>query len=57
MPRFRMRTNRDFQGRFEAYARDHRMTPEQMQAHDRTRYPDTMLTPFFHWLSGKKKEA
>jgi len=56
MPRFRMRTNGDFRSRFEAYARDHRMAPEQMRAHDRTCYPDTMLTPFFHWISGRKLE-
>ncbi len=56
MPRFRMRSNGDFRGRFEAYARDHGMTPEQMRSHDRACFPDTMLTPFFHWLSGKKLE-
>ena len=56
MPRFKMRSNGNFQSCFEMYARDHGMTQEQMRAHDRARYPATMLTPFFHWLSGKRLE-
>ena len=27
-----------------------------MRELDRSCYPDAMLTPFFHWLSGKKLE-
>ncbi len=52
----RLRTAGTFQARFNAYARDHAMTAEQMQGLDRAIYPDAMLTPFFHWLSGKKLE-
>lgn len=56
MLHFKMRSNGNFRCRFEAYGHDHGMTTEQMRAHDRVCYPDAMLTPFFHWLSGKKLE-
>lgn len=52
----RMRYTGDFRIRYGAYARDHGMTSEQMRDLDRSCYPDTMLTPFFHWLSRKKLE-
>lgn len=42
--------------RYNAYARDHGMTSEQMRDLDRSCYPDAMLTPFFLWLSEKKLE-
>ncbi len=56
MPRFRIRSNGNFQDCFEAYARDHGVPQEQMRAHDRASYPEAMLTPFFQWLSGKRLE-
>ncbi len=56
MPRFRMRSNANFQSRYSAYARNHNMTPEQMRIHDRQCHPDTMLTPFLLWLSHRRLE-
>jgi len=52
----RLRSTGNLRVRYAAYARDHSMTSEQMRDLDRSYYPDTMLTPFFHWLSGKKLE-
>lgn len=52
----RLRPTGDLRLRYEAYAHDHGMTREQMRDLDRSCYPDTMLTPFFHWLSLKKLE-
>jgi hypothetical protein len=46
----------DFQLRYGAYSRDHGMTREQMLVYDRRCYPFTLLTPYFHWLSGKRLE-
>lgn len=52
----RLRATGNLRIRYSAYARDHGMASEQMRDLDRSCYPDTMLTPFFHWLSGKKLE-
>ena len=51
MPRLRMRSSANFQSRYEAYARNHGMTLEQMRTHDKRSYPDTMLTPYLFWLN------
>jgi hypothetical protein len=54
MPRFRMRSRAPLQNRYEAYARNHGMTSEQMRNHDKQCFPDTMLTPYLFWLSSKR---
>ena len=52
----RLRSTGNLRIRYDAYARDHGMTSAQMRDLDRSCYPDTMLTPFFHWLSVEKLE-
>jgi len=46
----------DFQRRYDAYARNHGMTREQMLAHDRECCPEALLTPYLQWLSDKRIE-
>jgi len=46
-----MRSSANLQSRYEAYARNHGMTSEQMRTHDKRSHPDTMLTPYLFWLN------
>ncbi len=46
----------DFQCRYDAYARNHGMTREQMLTHDRQCSPDALLKPFLLWASDKRLE-
>ncbi len=48
-----VRVTGNFQLRYRAYARDHGMSPEQMLSHDRGCCPDSLLKPYFLWLSRK----
>ncbi len=51
-----MRSGADFRNRYEAYARNHAMTSEQMRIHDKQSHPEAMLTPYLFWLSLKRLE-
>jgi hypothetical protein len=47
------RSRADFQRRYNAYARDHDMTPERILSYDRQCCPDALLKPYLLWLSDK----
>lgn len=50
----KIRSRADFQRRYNAYARDHGMTPEQMLSYDRQCCPDALLKPYLFWISDKR---
>lgn len=55
MSRFRRAGSRgDFGRLYEAYARDHGMSKEQMLAHDRKCCPDSILKPYLLWLCAQR---